>query len=450
MRLHFIAIGGSIMHGLAIALKAAGHQVTGSDDQIFDPARSRLAAHGLLPETLGWDAGRIVPGLDGVILGMHAFADNPELARAKELGLPMYSFPEYIYHHARHQQRIVVTGSYGKTTVTAMVMHALQQAGRKFDYLVGAQVPGFSNAVRLSGDAPVMIIEGDEYLASKEDPRPKFLVYQPHSVVVTGISWDHINVFPSEAEYVRQFELLIRSLPKAADIVYCEPDKRLAALVKAHADPQSQYLHPYDAPSYRIRNGRYEVRLEGAKGAVSVIGQHNMLNLHAAWLVCKQLGMEAQAFLDAIAGFTGAGMRMETLLSREDLVLIRDYAHAPAKVEATVEAARERYAKHNLIACMELHTFSSLSREYLPMYKGTMRQADRRLVFVDPHAVAQKRMQPLTAGELRAAFGDPGLVCAFSQEEVLQFIRQSRTQRDVLLMMSSGSFSGLDFQALGQ
>ncbi len=436
------------MHSLAIALKQQGHTVTGSEDKIFDPARGRLAEHGLLPEEEGWHPSRLSAEVDAVILGMHAFEDNPELLKAQELGLKIYSFPAYIFEQARQKQRIVIAGSYGKTTVTAMVMHVLEAFGKKFDYMVGAQVEGFANPVRLSDDAPVIVLEGDEYLASRLDQRPKFLLYHPHMAVITGISWDHINVFPTEDSYEEQFTLLLESLAKGADIIYNEEDPRLRSLVETHTDANSQYRYPFSTPKYKVKEGSYEVRLAGERAMVPLIGRHNMANLAAAWTVCQQLGVGIEDFFQAMQGFKGAAIRLEKVLESERLTLIRDYAHAPAKVQASVEAVRESHKGRNLIACVELHTFSSLNQAYLPLYQKTIQKADRKIVYVDPQAVAQKRMPPITKEQLVQAFGEKDLQYATSPEEVVAAVQAAKTGQDVCLLMSSGNFGGMNWEQL--
>ncbi|GAB4408193.1 MAG: Mur ligase family protein [Bacteroidia bacterium] len=447
MKIHFIAIGGSIMHSLAIALHQAGHEVSGSDDHIYDPAHSRLAHFGLLPTEMGWFPERIHDGLDAVILGMHAFGDNPELARAHALGLKIYSFPAFIFEASRNKQRIVVAGSYGKTTITSMIMHVLERAGKRFDYMVGADVPGFDLPVRIS-DAPVIVMEGDEYLASKEDPRPKFLLYQPHMVVISGISWDHINVFDTEAAYTEAFASLIRSLGKAADIIYCEEDRELARLVETLHNPNTQYVHPYGTPSYKLVDQAYQVRIDGMRQTVSVIGKHNMSNIGAAHAVCRLLGVETVAFLEHIATFEGARMRLQVLHDSPGLVLIRDYAHAPAKVRASVEASKEKYSDKKLVACAELHTFSSLTKKYLAQYRRTLRAAHHRIVFLDPQALEQRRMPAISDDELRQAFDEPGLIVVHTADELKTAIAGVRSGQDVLLMMSSGNFGGLQVMDL--
>ncbi|MEM9987043.1 MAG: Mur ligase family protein, partial [Bacteroidota bacterium] len=437
-----------VMHSLAIALKRQGHEVSGSDDKIYDPAFSRLQAEELIPDKEGWHPDRIHADLDAIILGMHAFEDNPELKKAQELELPIYSFPEFIYHQSAHKQRIVVAGSYGKTTVTAMIMHVLQAHGKKFDYLVGAQVDGFDNSVRLSDTAPLIVLEGDEYLASKLDPRPKFLHYRPHVTVVTGISWDHINVFPTEDIYEEQFTALLESIAKAGDIIYNEGDARLRSLVETYTDANSQYRHPYQTPKYKVKDGVFEIRLAGERSSVPIIGRHNMANMAAAWQVCRLLSVTIEEFIAYMQSFKGASIRLEIIRQNGELTLIRDYAHAPAKVRASVNAVRESKANHNLIACVELHTFSSLNEEFLPLYKQTLKGADHKIVFVDPRALERKRMPPITREQLVKAFGDQQLIYATSPEELAQHIGQVRSSKDVVLMMSSGNFAGLDLEAI--
>lgn len=435
------------MHSLAIALKQGGHEVTGSDDHIYEPARGRLAALGLLPEAEGWFPDRIHSGLDAVILGMHAFEDNPELIRAREMGLPVFSFPEFIYEHARNKQRIVIGGSYGKTTITSMVMHVLQAAGVGFDYLVGAQVPGFDNPVRLSDSAAVLIAEGDEYFASRLDRRPKFLLYHPHIAVINGISWDHINVFPTELEYLEAFEKLIADMPKAGVIVYPEADGIVSSYVEAY-DNDTRYTKPYKTPKYSVKDGRYVIHFKGKDWPVSVIGRHNMTNISAAYEVCRLLAIDHETFMTHIGTFKGASMRLEKVHESPELIVYRDYAHAPAKVKATVEAVREMYPKHNLIACAELHTFSSLNREYLSNYYGSMKEANRGIVFVSADALAAKRMAPIGEAEVLKAFGGRNLRFASQAAELPDAIRQARTGKDVLLLMSSGNFEGMELPAL--
>lgn len=459
-RIHFIAIGGSIMHSLAIALHNAGYIVSGSDDHIHSPARERLESLNLCPEKEGWDENRIHEGLDGVILGMHAFEDNPELLKAKALGLKIYSFPEFIYEHAKDKQRIVVAGSYGKTTITSMIMHVLQKAGKKFDYMVGSQVPGFDNPVRLSEDAPIIVLEGDEYLASRIDPRPKFLLYHPHIVLLSGISWDHINVFPTEVSYNLQFGKLLDSLPKAGYLIYNETDKTVKEMVLPLKDSESLYLHPYSMPTYKIKDGKYILTLGnttiggltsigGEKETMEIVGKHNMLNISGTWKVCEQLGIELKDFLKHIASFTGAKSRLEKIVNKPKRIVYKDFAHAPAKVRATVDAIKELYPKNPLIACFELHTFSSLDKEFIKLYANSLKAADKKIVFVHPSTLEAKRLKPFTKEEIQQAFGDKNILYIQDKVELSTLLRHLNTGNDVFLMMSSGNFGGLNLENVG-
>lgn len=449
MKIHFVAIGGSVMHNLAIALKRQGHEVSGSDDEIYDPARQNLSSEGLLPETVGWDAGRIGEDLDAVIVGMHAKADNPELVKARKLGLKVYSFPEFFYEHSKSKQRVAICGSHGKTTITSMVMHVLRGMGRKFDYMVGGSVQGFDCQVRLSDDAPVIILEGDEYLTSPEDRRPKFLVYQPHIALISGIAWDHINVFPTEETYVEQFASLVRSMPKAGMIVYNEEDARLRDIIKAHADKEAHYLHTYGTPSHKIRNGHCELELDGERGQVAVFGKHNMANLAGAYRVCHLLGVQAGEFLHHIKDFSGASKRLEKIYEQGNDTIFKDFAHSPSKVQATVEAVKEMFGKKNIVACLELHTFSSLNKAFLSQYNKTLKALKHKVIFISSHTLEMKNYPPISREELVEAFGDSGIEYATTVEELKAKIRSLRDDKgNVFLMMSSGNFANQDLKEL--
>ncbi len=447
-RIHLIAVGGSIMHNLALALHQNGHVVTGSDDEIYDPAKSRLAGAGLIPEQMGWDTGRITADIDMVILGMHAKDDNPELARARELDLRILSFPEFMYEHSRNKQRIVIAGSHGKTTITSMVMHVMKEMGRDFDYMVGAQVQGFDTMVRLSDEAPVIILEGDEYLTSTIDRRPKFLVYKPHICLISGIAWDHINVFPTLREYTRQFELLVRSMPKAGVIVFNDEDRLVKKIVRQNYDKESQYLLPYKTPESRIRGGKFEVRMKGIRKEMNVIGKHNLSNIAGAWEVCSQLSVGQPEFLDTISQFRGAANRLEKIYEDESNIIFKDFAHSPSKVMATVEAIRELFGKRNIIACLELHTFSSLNKKFLKQYRKTLKSIRQKVVFVNQHTLKMKKYPPITRAELVEAFDDDAIEYAMSAEDLVNFVRRMKKGKNVLLMMSSGNFADLDLKSL--
>jgi len=443
VKVHFIAIGGSVMHQLAIALKRKGYVVTGSDDEIFEPARSNLKAEGLLPPVEGWFPEKVYNELDSIILGMHAKADNPELLRAKELGLAIYSFPEYIYQESKDKTRVVVGGSHGKTTTTSMIMNVLKNAGRDFDYLVGARLEGFSQSVNIT-QAPVIVCEGDEYPASTLEKRPKFHFLFPHIAIITGIAWDHINVFPTFEIYLEQFKIFIDKIEPGGVLIYNETDPVLKKLVNEH--PSAVRKIPYSIPPHRIENGITVVTLEGHSGHLRVFGEHNLLNLQAAALACKELGVGAEVFLKGISAFGGAAKRLELLgkNDRRNLSVYRDFAHAPSKVKATMEAVRKQFPERRLIAILELHTYSSLNEQFLSEYQGALDLADKAVVFYSRHALELKRLPPLSPEKVAAGFGKKDLVVLNEKEELLKWLMEQSYENVNLLLMSSGNYDGLD------
>ena len=431
------------MHNLALELQQLGHEVSGSDDEIFDPARSRLEQAGLLPKSLGWHPERITTTINQIILGMHARADNPELLRAKELGLRIYSFPEYLYEHSRNKKRVVVAGSHGKTSTTAMIMHVLRQRGVDFDYLVGSQLEGFERMVRMS-NAPLVILEGDEYLTSPLDPTPKFLHYRPHLAVITGISWDHINVFPTRALYHEQFRKFLDSMEPDAAVIWYAGD----AVLREMMAKRTLRNQSYEGITSRVEAGQTIASFEGRDYPLSIFGAHNMQNLNAAMLVCQELGISGHEFLEAVSSFTGTAKRLECMHQSDKLHVYRDFAHAPSKLKATVEAVRQQFPRHRLIAAYELHTFSSLSEAFLPDYAGCMDAADERLVLLDPHVFALKRLPVLpdeaVAKTFKAAVFHTGSELS---EALIQQVRQSDGPC-ILLLMSSGKFGDLSLPGL--
>ncbi len=439
MRIHFIAIGGSIMHNLALALKNEGHRVTGSDDEIYDPARSRLKRGGILPSEMGWNPNRISNELDAIILGMHARQDNPELIRAAELNIRVYSFPEFVREQSADKTRVVVAGSHGKTSTTSMIMHVLKKMKRDFDYLVGAQLPDFELMVHLS-DAPVIIIEGDEYLSSPIDRSPKFLHYKPHISAITGVAWDHMNVFPTLEIYHSQFDLYLESLPDGAVCFYYKKDDVLAKLARKYAEKLQ--LTPYVALAHRYtNNGAVVYDQEGGTHLMRVFGSHNFENMQAARLICSELGIEDHDFFASMESFKGASMRLQEIYASDTITVYRDFAHAPSKVRATVRAVRERYNKEPVTAIVELHTFSSLSKDFLPQYKGALDAADNRFVFYTPHTLKVKKLPAVSSEEICAAFG--GDVHVFtSVEQLIEALPAPFV--GVHLWMSSGRFGEVD------
>lgn len=448
MKIHFTAIGGSVMHNLAVALKLKGYQVSGSDDEIYEPSRSRLAAHGILPAQEGWFPEKITPDLDALILGMHARKDNPELLRAQELGIKVYSYPEYIYEQSRHKERVVIAGSHGKTTTTAMVMHVLNFHGKKFDYMIGAMVQGFESTVRLSEDAPVIIIEGDEYFSSPIDPTPKFLHYKHHIGLITGIAWDHINVYPVFDDYVRQFENFAVQTPKAGTLIYCEEDD-LATIVSTSNQMRSDVnLIAYNTHKYEVTDGRTLLHTPEDKIPVAVFGKHNMQNLNGARIICSRLGISDKKFYQAIQSFKGAAKRLELLGQNGSTVVYRDFAHAPSKIEATVKAVKEQYPNRKLVACAELHTYSSLNKQFLPQYKNTMQAADEAIVCYSPKTLEIKRMEPIDEATIQSAFAHPNLRVFTNGADLRDYLYSQQWANKNLLLMSSGTFDHTDLEQL--
>lgn len=435
------------MHQLAIALRNKGYVVTGSDDEIFEPARSNLEKAGILPAQTGWDAAKVQAGLDAVILGMHARDDNPELAAARRLGLKIYSFPEYIYRESRDKVRVVVGGSHGKTTITSMIMHALRENGKDFDYLVGARLEGFEYSVKITG-APLIVCEGDEYPASAIEKKPKFHFFHPHIAILSGIAWDHINVFPSFENYKEQFAIFIRKIEKNGFLIYNETDPVLTEIVGANA--KNIRLLPYRMPDFSIRNGVTAVRYGDRETPLEVFGGHNLLNLEAARMACNEIGIGMEDFLKAAASFKGASKRMELMKRNPDSAIYRDFAHAPSKVRATIRALKEQYPRRRLIAVLELHTYSSLNVKFLGEYAGAVDDADVAAVFFSPHALELKRLPALPTESIREGFGRKDLVIFNRQTELRDFLDRQDYHQANLLLMSSGTFDGMDMRGIGE
>ncbi len=442
MRVHFISIGGSVMHQLAIALHRKGYQVTGTDDEIFEPAKSNLAAEGLLPAQIGWQPDLITNDIDAVILGMHAKSDNPEILKAQELGLKIYSFPEYIFHESQQKKRAVVGGSHGKTTTTSMIMHVLRQLGMDFDYLVGARLEGFDQSVNIT-HAPVIVCEGDEYPASAIERKPKFHFLFPHVAVITGIAWDHINVFPAFPFYLEQFIIFIKKIEEGGVLIYNASDPVLKKLVEENMREDIRY-QPYGVPQYTIADGKTTVTIDGVTGPLRVFGNHNLMNLLAAYYSCKELGVSATGFINSIASFTGAAKRLELLAVNETTNVYRDFAHAPSKVKATIEAVKQQYPGRKLIGILELHTFSSLNEAFMSEYKGAMDKADAAVVFYSKHALELKRMPDLPAEKVSEGFGKDGLLVMNDKDTLWDWLQEQSFENSNLVLMSSGNYDGLD------
>ena len=444
MKVHFTSIGGSVMHQLAIALKNKNYTVTGTDDEIFEPAKSNLQQAGLLPIKTGWQPELITKDVDAVILGMHAKADNPEIAKAKELGIKIYSFPEYIFQESINKKRVVVGGSHGKTTTTSMIMYVLQTLHKEFDYLAGAILQGFKNSVHIT-NAPVIICEGDEYPASVLEKRPKFHFLFPHVAILTGIAWDHINVFPTFEIYKEQFVIFIQKIEKNGILIYNENDSVLKELVEKNKRNDIKY-QPYAIPEHTIENGITHISIDNETTALKVFGNHNLQNLFAAYYACKELGIATKDFLNAIASFTGASKRLELMTSNNSINVYRDFAHAPSKVKATIEAVKHQYPNRKLIAILELHTYSSLSKDFLKEYNNSLQYADVAVVFYSQHALELKRMPALPKELVYEGFNKEGLIVINSKEELNNWLHQQNYNNSNLLLMSSGNYDGVDMQ----
>jgi len=447
LRVHFIAIGGAAMHNLAIALHLKGFTVSGSDDAIYEPSKSRLQKNGILPLQDGWFPENITKDIDAVILGMHARVDSSELIKAQELKIPIYSYPEYIYEQSKSKKRIVIGGSHGKTTITSMILHVLNFYKKDFDYLVGAQIAGFENMVRLS-DAPIIVIEGDEYLASPIDRRPKFHLYKAHVGVISGVAWDHINVFPTFDSYKLQFDLFIDTIQENGKLIYCEEDEVLKDLVIKHQYPQSIEIIPYQTPAFKIINGQTFLETANLDVPLSVFGRHNLMNLNAARLACIEAGIENEDFYRAVSTFEGAAKRLEKIAATDSAVIYKDFAHSPSKLKATIEAVKEQFVDRKLIACIELHTFSSLNEDFLKEYAQTMIGADFAVVFIDEKTFLQKKMKPFSEEKVLAAFEGDNLKFFNQPENLESYLSNFKFKDTNLLMMSSGNFGGLDLIAL--
>lgn len=447
MKVHFIAIGGSAMHNLAIALHKKGYRVSGSDDEIFEPSRGRLAKYGLLPGKTGWSSSNITVDLDAVILGMHAKGDNPELAKAREKGLKIYSYPEFLYEQSRDKNRIVVGGSHGKTTITSIILHVFNYHSVDTDFMVGAQLEGFEVMVKLSENAQYMVLEGDEYLSSALDKRPKFHLYKPHIALLSGIAWDHINVFPTFDNYLEQFRIFINLIEKNGTLIYCNDDKTLVDICIGSTRKDLRMI-PYSLPDHTIEKGKTYIHHNGRKWPVTIFGKHNLLNLAGAMHVCKSAGVTEEMFLEAVQSFKGASNRLELLAESSDTVVYKDFAHAPSKLKATTQAVKEQYPERKLIACMELHTYSSLNKDFLIQYKNAMENADQAIVFYNPHALKIKRLPDIAPEDIRDAFGGANLAVINDVEVLKNTIMENKQPDSSFLFMSSGNFGNLDLKAI--
>ncbi|WP_121665689.1 UDP-N-acetylmuramate--L-alanine ligase [Mesonia aquimarina] len=444
MKIHFIAIGGSAMHNLALALNKKGDQVSGSDDSIFEPSKTRLEKADLLPEEEGWFPEKITKDLDAIILGMHAKEDNPELKKAKELGIKIYSYPEFLYEHSKEKTRVVISGSHGKTTITAMILHVLHYFDKPTDFMVGAQLEGFDTMVHLTDENDFMLLEGDEYLSSAIDRRPKFHLYKPNIALISGIAWDHINVFPNFKNYVDQFKIFTEEMVNGSILVYNEEDPLVKEIAESATKPTRK--HAYKTPNYTIKDGDTYIETPEGEMPVEIFGEHNLNNLAGAKWVCQHMGVDEADFYEAIATFKGAAKRLEKIAEKRGTVVFKDYAHSPSKVKATTTAVKNQFTdKERIVACLELHTYSSLTKEFLAQYKNTLDAADEAIVFYSPEAVQLKQLETLSPEEIQEAFQHKNLKVYVNSELFQAYLKEDTFRNAVVLFMSSGNYGGLDF-----
>ena len=446
MNIHFIAIGGAAMHNLALALHLKGDAITGSDDEIFDPSKSRLSASGILPKVFGWFPEKITTQLDAIVLGMHAKADNPELLKAQELGLKIYSYPEFLYKQSKFKTRVVIGGSHGKTTITSMILHVMHYFNREVDYMVGAQLEGFDVMVKLTDHNDFIILEGDEYLSSPIDRRPKFHLYKPNIALLSGIAWDHINVFPTWENYVEQFSIFVDSIVEGGSITYNIEDAEVKKVVESSENTIRKF--PYQTPNYKVQDGTTLLETEEGLMPVEIFGKHNLNNLAGAKWICQQMGIDENDFYEAISTFQGASKRLEKIAETKKSIAYKDFAHSPSKVLATTNALKNQYPNRKLIACLELHTYSSLNPEFLKEYKGALDAADVAVVFYSPHAVEIKKLKAISSEQIANAFQRENLIIYTNPTAFKTFLFSQKFNETSLLLMSSGDYGGLDFDEL--
>ncbi|MCV6628800.1 MAG: Mur ligase family protein [Flavobacteriaceae bacterium] len=444
MKVHFIAIGGSAMHNLALALHQKGYELSGSDDVIYEPSKSRLESKGLLPQEFGWFPEKITQDIDAILLGMHAKEDNPELLRAQELGIPIYSYPEFLYDQSKDKTRVVIGGSHGKTTITSMILHVMQYHDIAVDYMVGAQLEGFDTMVHLTKENQFIVLEGDEYLSSPIDRRPKFHLYKPNIALLSGIAWDHINVFPTFENYLSQFEIFLDKITDGGSITYNATDIELKRIVEKCEKPIRKF--PYGIPAHSIENGITYLETEDGPMPLEIFGAHNLNNIVGAKWICQQMGVDEVDFYEAIASFKGASKRLEKFAKNAHSIGFKDFAHSPSKVIATTRSVRQQYPNKQFIACVELHTYSSLNPQFIQQYQGALDQCDTAVVFYSPKALAIKNMAPISPEDIQKAFGKEDLIVFTEPQQMHTFIKELSIENSILLLMSSGNYGGLNLE----
>ncbi|MAU62934.1 MAG: peptidoglycan synthetase [Flavobacteriaceae bacterium] len=446
MKIHFIAIGGSAMHNLAIALHLKGYSITGSDDNIFEPSKSRLEKFGLLPKEFGWFPSKISSKLDFVILGMHAKEDNPELLESKNQNIKTVSYPEFIYEMSKDKTRVVIGGSHGKTSITAMILHVLQKCNKNVDFMVGAQVDGFETMVHLTENNDFIVLEGDEYLSSPIDRRPKFHLYQANIALISGISWDHINVFPTKENYINQFEKFIDTIIPGGVLVYNSLDSEVEKI--SIQSQKSIRKLDYSIPDHIIKNGKTFLITDEGEIPLNIFGDHNLSNLSGAKLVCQLIGIHDEDFYNSIVSFKGADKRLEIILNMNDRNVFKDFAHSPSKVIAATNAIKKQFKRRKLIALLELHTFSSLNENFINEYKDSLKSADLAILFYDPNAVLNKGLNEINKEKIKSAFNDSNLKVFSDSNKLQDFLLEQSYSYSNLLFMSSGNYASINLNFL--
>ena len=445
-RVHFISIGGSVMHSLAIELKRIGFTVTGSDDVIYEPSKSSLINNDLYPEKLGWYESKITDDLDFVILGMHAKSDNSELKLAKHKKIKIYSFPEFIFEYSKNKTRVVIAGSHGKTTISSMILHVLKDNSKRADYVLGAKIEGLSNSVSLSKKNEFIVIEGDEYLSSTINNVPKFHVYQPNIALISGISWDHINVFPTFNIYKNQFKIFIDKIVNGGVLIYNNKDLEILSLL----DGNQNYIRkiPYTEHNFLIRDGRFFIETDEGLLPLKIFGKHNMENLSAAKQVCNLIGLTDDQFYNSITSFKGASNRLEIVETNSIRTVIKDFAHSPSKLKASIDAVKSNF-KVDLLAIYELHTFSSFDEKFLNEYEGGFNSCDYPVIFIDKLNPKLKNRR-FDEESLKKSFKNDRIVFKYDKDELNDYLLSFKEQKICLLLMSSGKFGGLDIGLMGK
>jgi len=325
-----------------------------------------------------------------------------------------------------------------------MILHVLNYHERAVDYMVGAQLDGFETMVHLTAENDFIVLEGDEYLSSPIDRRPKFHLYKPNIALLSGIAWDHINVFPTFENYVSQFKIFTDAMVHGGIMVYNEEDATVKEVVESSENHIQKY--PYQTPKHFIDNGVTYLETSEGDLPLEVFGTHNLQNLAGAKWICQHMGIDEDDFYEAIASFSGASKRLEKIAENDTSVIFKDFAHSPSKVAATTKAVKKQYENSNVLACLELHTYSSLNAVFLEEYKGALDAADKAVVFYSPDAVKIKQLEAVTSAQIAKAFQREDLIIYTNPQEFKAFLFAENLKNTALVFMSSGNYGGLNLE----